>query len=95
MRGILTDEIQVKAKEFLGEEIDQSELRLYPYIDYCVKNGGFLEPHKLSMDEFLILNQLIIGGYIRLDDDNKIAISYDFYQYLQEILWLSYVEYKL
>lgn len=95
MRGILTDEIQAKAKEFLGEEIDQEELRLYPYIDYCIKNGGRLDPSKLSIDEFCILNQLIFDGYIKISNEDKIEISYDFYKYMQEILWLSYVEFKL
>lgn len=95
MRGMLSDEIQTKAKEFLGEEIDQEELRLYPYIDHCIKNGGRLDPSKLSIDEFYILNQLIVDGHIKISNDDKIEISYDFYKYMQEILWLSYVEYKL
>lgn len=39
MRGILTTEIQNKANSFLKREISQKELRLYPYIDYSIKNG--------------------------------------------------------
>ena len=39
MRGILTDNIQKKAKEFLKREITVKELRLYPYIDYSIKNN--------------------------------------------------------
>lgn len=39
MRGILTEEIKQKALKFLKREIGQKELRLYPYIDYSIKNS--------------------------------------------------------
>ena len=39
MRGILTDSIQEKAVAFLNRTISQKELRLYPYIDYSIKNA--------------------------------------------------------
>lgn len=41
MRGMLTDKIQEKAVLFLNREITQKELRLYPYIDYSIKNGCY------------------------------------------------------
>ena len=41
MRGMLTDKIQEKAVSFLNREIMQKELRLYPYIDYSIKNGCY------------------------------------------------------
>ena len=41
MRGMLTDKIQEKAVSFLNREITQKELRLYPYIDYSIKNGCY------------------------------------------------------
>ena len=37
-RGCLNPEVQKIAKGFLGREITTRELRLYPYIDYCIKN---------------------------------------------------------
>lgn len=33
-RGMLCESVINKSKEFLGEEISQKELRLYPYLDY-------------------------------------------------------------
>ena len=33
-RGMLSENIQEKALQFLKREISQKELRLYPYIDY-------------------------------------------------------------
>ena len=39
MRGMLTEDVQHMAKKFLRREISVEELRLYPYIDYCIKTG--------------------------------------------------------
>jgi hypothetical protein len=59
MRGMLTSSIQEKSQYFLHRPISQKELRLYPYIDYCIKNNcqgwGY---NKLDMDEMNILTQL-------------------------------------
>ena len=56
MRGGLTDKIQELAKEYLGREITQKELRLYPFIDYCIKNGGYMDRQKLDSEELDILH---------------------------------------
>lgn len=49
------------------------------------------------MDGFEIglVNDYCMKGYLKITDEGKIAISKPFYQYIQEILWLSYVEYKV
>lgn len=93
-RGILTNEIQAIAKEYLGREITTKELRLYPYIDYCLKNGGKIDIYKIDDPEYEILlnydeNKLYLafGGYIK--------VSKEFYDYIQKVLWLSYVEDKI
>lgn len=95
MRGTITEDIQSAAKSFLGENIDTEELRFYPYIDYCLKNGGKIDVNKMSLGEIGLLNHYCIKGYMELKDDSKIFISKPFYQYIQEILWLSYVENKV
>ena len=73
MRGFLNEKIQLEAKEVLGREITQTELRLYPYIDYVIKNGGYCDRSKLSREERQILDEypktLLIkdyGAYIHI-----------------------------
>ena len=92
MRGILTDNIQKKAKEFLKREITVKELRLYPYIDYSIKNNcqGWSFT-KITPEEKEILDRLMDEKHLVYSPE-KIIISRQFYDYMQNILALSYVE---
>lgn len=92
MRGVLTDKIQAKAKKFLQREISQKELRLYPYIDYSIKNGcqGW-SYSKMDEEEIKILNRLYSEGYI-IYSSEKIIVTRIFYDFMQDILATSYVE---
>ena len=38
-RGQLTDEVKKVSKDKLGYEISLDELRLMPYLQYCLMNG--------------------------------------------------------
>ena len=58
-RGCLNSKVQKIAKGFLGREITTRELRLYPYIDYCIKNGGFYKPEQINEDEVEILKRFL------------------------------------
>lgn len=92
MRGVLTEEIKTKASEFLKRDITQKELRLYPYIDYCIKNAcqGW-SYDKLDLDEVAILNKLYDEEHIVYSPE-KIMVSRPFYDFMQNILAMSYVE---
>lgn len=92
MRGILTNEIQGKATTFLGRDISQAELRLYPYIDYSIKNGcqGW-EFAKLHLEELKILDKLQEEGHL-VYTSSKVIVSRKFYDYMQEVLANSYVD---
>lgn len=92
MRGILTTEIQNKANSFLKREISQKELRLYPYIDYSIKNGwqGW-SYSKMDEEEIKILNRLYDERHI-IYSPEKIIITRNFYDFIQDILAISYVE---
>lgn len=93
MRGMLTNEIQEKAKAFLGREISVRELRLYPYIDFSIKNKNCQgwSYAKLSKEEFPILNRLSEEGHL-LYSPEKVIVSRKFYSYMQEVLAIGYVE---
>ncbi len=92
MRGQLTEKVQELANEYLGREISLTELRLYPFIDYCIKNGGYMDRRKLSREELELLHSY------NKDDVQRaygyIYVSKDFYEYMQKVLWESYVETK-
>lgn len=93
MRGMLTEKVQELAKEYLGREITLTELRLYPFIDYCIKNGGYMDRSKLSREEIDILH-----GYDEVKcqrNHGYIYVSKDFYEYIQKVLWESYIGTKL
>lgn len=92
MRGVLTEEIKTKASEFLKRDITQKELRLYPYIDYCIKNTCQRWSYdKLDLDEIAILNKLYDEEHIVYSPE-KIMVSRPFYDFMQDILAMSYVE---
>jgi predicted transcriptional regulator len=94
-RGALTDEIQAIAKESLGREITQTELRLYPYLDFCLKNSKHIEADKINKEEQSILIQLDDEGRIDYTLSGYLACSKSFYDFIQQILWLAYVKNKL
>ena len=94
-RGMLTDEIQAIAKEYLGREITTKELRLYPYIDYCLKNGGHMDRRKMDDEEFDILLGYDRKTQLKLDYQSYVSVSKEFYDYIQKVLWISYVEDKI
>lgn len=92
MRGMLTNEIQEKAKAFLGREISVRELRLYPYIDFSIKNNcqGWSYT-KLLSEEISVLNRLLEEGHLAYSPE-KVIVSRKFYSYMQEVLAIGYVE---
>jgi hypothetical protein len=57
-RGILTIEIQELAKDFLKREIDTTELQLYPYFDYVMKNEQWIDSRKINSDDRHIMMKL-------------------------------------
>lgn len=89
--GILTDVAQKKAVAFLGEEITQIELRLYPYLDYCWKNGGYVDRSRLSKEEKDIIINREKQGYLRRQYGGYNTPSRAFYDFVQDMLAETYV----
>lgn len=92
MRGAITDKIIEKSKLFLGREITQKELRLYPYIDYSIKNScqGW-SYDKMDLEEIDILNKLYDEKHL-IYSPEKVIVSRKFYDFLQDVLAESYVD---
>jgi hypothetical protein len=92
-RGALTKPVQAKAKELLGHELTVRELRLLPYLDYQAKNEQRLKRAQLNDEENDILRKWYAAGYIDGGYD-RLKLSKKFYDAIQQILWLAYVEIK-
>ena len=93
-RGILTEVIQEKARAFLEREITVKELRLYPYLDYCWKNGGRLDASKIDLDELSIIDNLCNTGLLDIVNVDRITPTRELYDYVQDVLAEAYVVLK-
>ena len=90
MRGQLTDEIQELAKDFLGREITTVELRLYPYLDYTMKNWQKIEPEHVNREDRDVLQKLREENHIA-GGASGLSMTKEFYDYINQVLWLGYV----
>jgi len=90
MRGQLTKDIQITAKLFLKREITVRELRLYPYLDYVMKNEQKIEPAHINAEERAILQTLRNEGHIE-GGASGLSMTKEFYDFINEVLWYSYV----
>ena len=90
-RGFLCESIQDKAIQFLGFEISQKELRLYPFLDYSVKNGGYLDRSKMDGEEMKIIKRLQEQGHVKRTFDGYFYTTKAFYDFMQSVLADSYV----
>lgn len=90
VRGVLNADIQELAKEYFGEEMTTTELRLIPYIDYCVKNGNDFSLSQINDDELEILQYWEETERVLLST-GKVFITRSFYNFIQNILAVSYV----
>lgn len=90
MRGQLTDKIQEIAKKFLGREITTAELRLIPYTQYVMVNEQKIEPRRCNHEDRAILQLWREAGHIE-GGASGLSITKEFWDFMCEILWLSYV----
>jgi hypothetical protein len=90
MRGKLTKEIKKVSSDLLGYEITQYELRLMPYIQYCVMNRQNIDPAKVSSGEREILSSWREKNFIS-GGASDLEITKPFWDAISQILWLGYV----
>jgi hypothetical protein len=92
-RGALTPEIEALGKSFLGKELTLRELRLIPYLDYCTKNREF-DSARINQEERGIISEWKKRRFIDVSSPpyRQVYISRDFYDFMNEVLWLAYVD---
>lgn len=91
LRGCLTKEIKEKAEKYLGREFTVTELRLYPYIQYCVMNGGYIERSKINAEERDILRNLESEKNLIRGFSGQIYPTREFWMFLNDIMADTYV----
>ncbi len=92
-RGMMTDEIKEKSKQLLGFEITQGELRLMAYIQYVMMNDQRIVPIRINESERTMLSRwrkqkFITGGA------SDMTMTKKFWDAMNEILWLGYVNFQ-
>jgi len=89
-RGRLTETALEIAKRHLGMAISQPELRLMPYVHYCLVNRMPLDPNKLNTMERDILADWRERGWFA-GGASGIEITRELYTAICEIMWETYV----
>lgn len=92
-RGQLTDDIQLKAEHYFDRQITKAELRLMPYVDYVMKNEQRIDPRKCNQEDRDVLRLWKDAGYIE-GGAGGLSITREFYDIIQDFLWLAYVAYE-
>ena len=93
MRGTLTTEVNNIAKKMIGREITLTELRLIPYIQYIMVNEQVIDPRKCNDDDRKVLSLYKKEGHIE-GGASGLAITKEFWDFMTEILFESYVKNK-
>ena len=62
-----------------------------PYLDYCLKNQGYVDLVKISEDELDMLECFRKEKFIIMDENRITAIDRQFYDFIQNVLFDAYV----
>lgn len=91
MRGMITDEINAKAKELMGyEALSSQELRLMPYLQYIIVNGQGVLHNRVNTEERAILDIWIKKGFIS-NVYEQLEMTKEFWNAISELIYLGYV----
>lgn len=66
-------------------------VRFLPYLDYVIKNQGFFDSSKMTIEESEMLYTLHEKGQIGTTDERIEFITKDFFNLMQEVLFDCYV----
>lgn len=91
-RGELTPAIKKQMQEFFERDVTQRELRLLPYIQYTMMNTRKLDPRHINGEEREVLQKWREAGHIE-GGASGLAITRDFWNFMNVILFQAYVAY--
>ena len=90
-RGQLTKKVKAQAKELLGWDIDVTELRLMPYVQYVMVNDQRIDPRHCNQADREILSKWRKAGHIE-GGASGLRITKEFWNILCEMLFIAYVD---
>lgn len=93
MRGVVTEEIKIKAASYFPDDITIKELRLIPYIVYAAQNERRIDFKKINVEEKEILDAWEEAGWIK-NYHVKIEIRKDFWDFMSDMIYMAYVNFK-
>lgn len=89
MRGVLTEEVK-KVMVENGFEGNVRELRLMPYMVYCLLDNINIEPHKITPEERSILAGWKEKGYLS-GISSGFGVTEDFFNRMINVLKIGYL----
>ena len=84
-RGAYTEELGNKYN------VTFKELRLIPYVQYTLLNHTPIDRRCINDDEDYILTIWESEGKISISDDDRLSCTKEFWDWMNAILWESYV----
>ena len=93
-RGQLTKfVIMMGKKEGLGT-LTHEQLRLLPYLQYCLMNNRRIDPERINQTERSILSDWRAKGWIEGGASmDSLRCTWEFWISINKILYISYVNY--
>jgi hypothetical protein len=94
-RGELTGEAIALGNKLLGFDMTKDELRMLPFIQYCVMNSGAMDVSRINGEDRAILSNFLKLGFLTqhlrsTGDVIDVRVTKDFWDKMNEILWLTY-----
>lgn len=93
----LTNEIQAKAKELFGYEIDMRALTLIPYLLFVLPKSGIagavIELDKITDDDRYWLRKWTNENRIKWSPPHLI-VTKEFYVAAHELQWMAYINHE-
>lgn len=92
-KDIDNEEIQKISLAYLGYKVGEKQLSILQYLDKCLK--GYSE---FKISDIDIETAIIIGHWVKekniIIDDSNIIITKDFYDFIQQLLWLYNIKFR-
>lgn len=90
-RGFLTEDFKQEAYKYLGRELTQKELRLYPYLCVCAIDWQRIERQKTTPEEQEIIKMLEKEKRLLREYPSYMHPTEEFYIFMQKALMRCYV----
>ncbi len=93
-RGELSHPVANIARNRLGYEITQRELRLMPYLCHILVNSQEIDKRKVNDEELRYINNWLDKGWLYFDGAGFLQAEKVFFMHMQEIIYYGYVVYR-